>query len=45
MKVYRDLSGGSMKISQPKYIADLLQSFGMVYCKPVATLMEPNLKL
>lgn len=37
LKVDRDLSGGTMKISQPKYIADLLQRFGMSDCKPVAT--------
>lgn len=45
LKVDRDLSGGTMKISQPKYIADLLQRFGMSDCKPVATPWELNLKL
>lgn len=41
----RDFSGGTLKISQPKYVADLLQRFGMADCKPVATPLEANLKL
>eukprot|EP00253_Pinus_taeda_P005792 PITA_05792 len=32
-------------ISQSKYVAEVLQRFGMQYCKPVLTPMEQNLKL
>lgn len=45
LKIDRDRRKGLLKISQPKYIADLLRRFGMNDCKPTTTPLEPNLKL
>lgn len=33
------------KISQPKYVMDLLERFGMADCKPATTPLQPNIKL
>ena len=35
---------GEIFLSQGKYIVKLLERFGMVDCKSVTTLMEPNFK-
>ena len=32
-------------LCQQKYANDLLQKFGMLECKPISTLMEPNAKM
>jgi hypothetical protein len=45
LKVERDHCRGTMKISQPKYVSDLLRRFGMTECNPVSTPLDPNLKL
>lgn len=45
LKVDRDKSKGTLKISQSKYISNLLERFGMNDCNPIATPLEPNLKL
>ena len=34
-----------MVISQRKYVLDILEETGMLNCKPVDTLMDPNVKL
>lgn len=45
LKVERNFEKGRMKISQPKYVEDMLRRFGMDDCKPVNIPMDPNLKL
>ena len=43
MEVARNQKG--IYVSQRKYTLDLLKETGMMGCKPVDTLMDPNLKL
>ncbi|KAL9310750.1 putative RNA-directed DNA polymerase [Arabidopsis thaliana] len=43
LEVERKESG--IFLGQHKYARDLIQKFGLVECKPIATPMEPNLKL
>ena len=34
-----------MVMSQRKYVLDILEETGMLDCKPVDTLIDPNVKL
>ncbi|KXJ70053.1 hypothetical protein RP20_CCG025001 [Aedes albopictus] len=45
MHIERDISGRIMRIDQQSYLEGLLKKFGMEDCRPVATPMEPHLKL
>lgn len=45
MKLDEDRTTGIMRISQPAYIASLLEEYKMADCKPCATPAEPGSKL
>jgi len=45
INIERDGPTGSMKLSQRQYVRDLLVRFNMIDAKPVATPMDPNVKL
>jgi hypothetical protein len=45
MEIDHDKVAGTMKISMRKYIAELLETYGMSDCKPVATPADPYSKL
>ena len=38
-------SNSSVVMSQRKYVLDILEETGMLDCKPIDTLMDPNVKL
>ena len=42
MSIKRDRKAKTLFISQPKYVENVLQRFGMKDCKPVSTPMEPG---
>ena len=44
MSVKRDKEAKVQSISQKAYLKNVLQWFGMCYCKPLSTLMEPGKK-
>ena len=44
MSIKRDRKAKTLFISQPKYVENVLQRFGMEDCKPVSTPMEPGKK-
>ena len=45
MEVQRDNSDGSIRLSQVSYISRMLESVGMSNCNPIATPIDPNVKL
>src|SRR5882757_8099098 len=45
IKIDRDRSKHSIRISQKQYCLDILEHFGMADCKPISTPMQPNLQL
>ena len=45
MEIDHDRITGTMKISMRKYIAEILENFGMSECKPVHTPADPYSKL
>lgn len=45
LKIGKDLYTGTIKISQEKYIKELLKRFSMLNCKPSSTPLIPGLKL
>jgi len=45
MKVQQDNSDGSIQLSQVSYISHMLESVGMSNCNPIATPIDPNVKL
>jgi len=45
MSVIRDRENGIIKLSQPRYIKDILYRFGYLDCNPVVTPLDPGTKL
>jgi len=45
MEVQRNNSDGSIRLSQVSYISHMLESAGMSNCNPIATPIDPNIKL
>lgn len=45
INIKRDGPTGKMRLTQRRYITDMLQTFEMEDCKPISTLFEPNQKL
>jgi len=45
MEVQHDSSDGSIRLSQVNYITRMLESVGMSNCNPIATPIDPNVKL
>lgn len=45
INIERDGLTGKIKLTQRRYITDMLQKFGMDNCKPISTPLEPNQKL
>lgn len=45
MKIEHDRVAGTLKVSQEKYINEMLQNFGMADCKPCRTPAAPGTKL
>ena len=45
MEVQRDNSDGSFQLSQVSYIIHMLESVGMSNYNPIATPIDPNIKL
>ena len=44
ISIKRDRSAGTMSLSQPMYIENILRRFGMENCNPVKTPLEPGIK-
>ncbi|XP_070158030.1 uncharacterized protein [Polyergus mexicanus] len=45
INIEKDGPTGKMKLTQRRYIADMLRTFEMEHCKPISTPLEPNQKL
>ena len=45
MEIIRDRGRKTIKLSQKRYIENILERFGMQDARPVATPMDPNTKL
>lgn len=45
IQITRDREQGKIWLNQSKYIADILQRFGMTNCNPARTPLEPGLRL
>jgi hypothetical protein len=45
MEVTRDLTSGSITLTQTQYLKKILERFGMTNCHPVTTPLDPNVKL
>jgi len=45
MKVQHNSSDGSIQLSQVNYITCILESVGISNCNPIATPIDPNIKL
>ena len=44
LEISRDRENRLLRISQEKYIRDILDRFGMTSCRPVSTPLEPNIE-
>lgn len=45
MHIQRDRKAGTVKLSQHKYLREILERFNMADCNPVSTPADPNVKL
>ena len=45
MRIEITQSNSGVVMSQRKYVLNILEETGMLYCKPVDTPMDPNVKL
>jgi len=45
IEVQQDNSDGSIRLSQVSYISHMLESVRMSNCNPIATPIDPNIKL
>jgi hypothetical protein len=45
IQITRNRQQGTIQINQTKYVDDIIERFNMTDCKPIATPMDPNVKL